>query len=119
MTELMEIFGSLCPEVEKELKPKLSSILLGSFIRGYLPQSWVFKTEKETVTFSVDKKGNAAVKEGEVEDPDVTIEIDHEFLVEALQTRSQPKLSPKRNEINFLSTKGETAFNFLKKRFGL
>jgi hypothetical protein len=119
MSELLEIFESLCPEVERELKPKLSSILLGSFIRGYLPQSWVFKTEKETVTFSVDKKGNAKAEEGDRDEPDVTIELDHDFLVEALKTRAQPEKSPQKNDIKFLTTKGETAFNFLKKRFGL
>lgn len=119
MSEIKDIFESLCPEVEKELKPKLSSILMGPFIRGYLPQSWVFRTEKETVTFTVDKKGNAFVEEGEVEDPDVTIEIDHEFLVEALKTRAQPEKPPEKTEIKFLTTKGETAFNLLKKRFGL
>ena len=119
MSELMDILESLCPEIEKELKPKLGSILLGPFIRGYLPQSWVFRTEKETVTFSVDKKGITAVKEGAVEEPDVTIEIDHEFLVEALKSRSQPEKAPEKNDIEFHTTKGETAFNFLKKRFGL
>jgi hypothetical protein len=119
MSEIAEIFESLIPEVEKELKPKLNSILLGSFIRGYLPQRWVFKTEKETVTFSVDKKGNATVKEGEVDDPDVKIELDHEFLVEALKTRTQPEGDPEKKEFKFLTTKGETAFNLLKKRFGL
>ncbi len=119
MSEIAEIFQSLIPEVEKELKPKINSILLGSFIRGYLPQSWVFRTEKETVTFTVDKKGNAAVKEGDVEDPDVTIELDHEFLVEALKSRVQPEKPPEKSEIKFLTSKGETAFNLLKKRFGL
>lgn len=119
MSELMEIFESLCPEIEKELKPKLNSILLGPFIKGYLPQQWVFRTEKETVTFSVDKKGIASVKEGEVKEPDVTIEIDHEFLVAALKSRSQPEKSPEKNEIEFHTTKGETAFNFLKKQLGL
>jgi hypothetical protein len=119
MAEIAEIFESLIPEIEKELKPKINSILLGPFIRGYLPQNWVFKSEKETVTFTVDKKGNATVKEEEEENPDVVIELDHEFLVEALKTRSQPEKSPEKSEIKFLTTKGETAFNLLKKRFGL
>ncbi len=119
MSELMEIFELLCPEIEEELRPKLKSILLGPFIKGYLPQQWVFRTEVETVTFSVDKKGITAVKEGAVEEPDVTIEIDQEYLVAALKSRSQPEKSPEKNEIEFHTTKGETAFNFLKKRFGL
>ena len=119
MSEIKEIFESLIPEVEKELKPKLNSILMGPFIRGYLPQSWVFKTEKETVTFTVDKKGNVTVKEGDVEKPDVTIELNHEYMIQALKTRVKPEKSPEKSEIIFLTTKGETAFNLLKKRFGL
>jgi hypothetical protein len=119
MSELKEIFESLCPEVEKELRPKLKSILMGPFIRGHLPQSWVFRTEKETVTFSVDKKGNAVVKEGAEENPDVTIDLDHGYLVEALKTRKQPEKLSEKNDIRFHTKKGETAFNFLKKRFGL
>ena len=119
MAELLDIFESVCPEIEEELKPKLKSIILGPFIKSYLPQSWVFKTEKEIVTFCVDAKGNATVKDGEGDEPDVTIEIDHDFLVEALKSRRQPESSPEKQEINFRSTKGEAAFNFLKKRFGL
>jgi hypothetical protein len=119
MSEIKEIFESLIPEVEKELKPKINSILMGPFIRGYLPQNWIFKTEKETVTFTVDKKGNAVVKEGEEEDPDVTIELDHDYMVQALKTKSQPEGDPKKREIKFHTSKGETAFNLLKKRFGL
>jgi hypothetical protein len=119
MSEIAEIFESLIPEVEKELKPKINSILMGPFIRGYLPQNWVFKTEKETVTFTVDKKGNATVKEEEEENPDVVVELDHDFMVQALKTRSQPEGDPNKKEIEFHTSKGETAFNLLKKRFGL
>jgi hypothetical protein len=119
LTSLKEIFDSICPEVEKELKPMLGGLITGPMIRGYLPQRWIFKSEYETVTFTVDKKGNATVEEGEGEAPDVTIEMDHEYLVKALETRSQPSIPPIKNDIIFHTRKGETAFNYLKKRFGL
>jgi hypothetical protein len=119
MKSLEGIFESICSEVEKELKPMLGGLLTGPMIRGYLPQNWIFITEEKTVTFTVDKKGNAAIENGASDEPDVTIEIDHEYLTTALETRTQPSISPKKNEITFHTKKGETAFNFLKKRFGL
>ncbi len=119
MTELLKLFEALCPEVEAELKPKLSGILTRAFIRPYLPQYWVFKTESETVTFIVDKDGNASVVPEAGENPDVTVEIDHEYLTSALSTRSKPESPPEKYIENFHTKKGETAFNLLKKRMGL
>jgi hypothetical protein len=118
MTALKGIFESLCDEVESELKANLSGFR-GIFVRGYLPQRWVFKTEKETVTFSVDKNGNTSVKNGAGSKPDVTINIDYEYLSTALTTQSQPSFQPKKNNVKFHTSKGKTAFNFLRDRFGL
>jgi hypothetical protein len=119
MTALKGIFESICYEVECEVKPKLSGFLTGVILRGNLPQHWVFKTEKETVTFSVDSNGNASVKTGGKSKPDVTINVDHDYLTTALTTRSQPSFSPKKLKTKFHTTKGERAFTFLRGRFGL
>lgn len=119
MTCLKGLFESICFDVECELKPKLSGFLSGAIIRSYLPQHWVFRTEKETITFSVDKNGNATVKTGAGGKPDVTIDIDHDYLSNVLKTRSKPSFLPNRSNIKFHTSKGKTAFNFLKDRFGL
>lgn len=119
MTFLVNIFKPICYEVESELKPKLNGFFTGPIVRGYLPQCWVIKTEKETVTFSLDNNGNTSVKTGAGSRPDVTIDIDHEYLSEALATRNQPSFVPKKSDITFHSQKGKTAFNFLRQRFGL
>ena len=119
MTALKGIFESICYEVEAELKSQLSGFISGAFIRAYLPQEWVFKTENETITFSVDRNGNASVRIGTGSKSDVTINIDHEYLSTALTTRSQPSFQPKKNNVKFHTSKGRTAFNFLKKKFGL
>ncbi|MDO9538097.1 MAG: hypothetical protein Q7J68_07245 [Thermoplasmata archaeon] len=119
MPSLEELFISICAEVEKELKKVLKGLLSGPMVKGYLPQSWVFKTEIETITFHVDKKGNASVISGMGEEPDVTVSIDHEYLAAALTTREKPGFECKNLDIKFHTGKGQTAFGFLRKRLGL
>ena len=101
------------------MKKYLSGILTSGFIKPYLPQHWVFITEKETVTFMVEKKGDASVADGESETPDVTIKIDHDFLCQALKTREKPDFEPSHYDISFQTEKGKTAFGYLKKHLGL
>jgi hypothetical protein len=119
MSCIKSLLESVCIEVESELKPKLSGFLTGVLISGYLPQHWVFKTESEKVTFSVDRNGNASVKNKGVSKPDVTIDTDHDFLAEVLRTRVHPSHQPKRFKITRHTSKGKTAFDFLRGRFGL
>lgn len=118
MTCIKELFKSLCFEVESELKPNLTG-LTGIFVKGFLPQNWVFNTESETVTFSVDTNGNASVMIGNHSTPDVTIDIDHDYLSTALRTRTTPPFQYKQFKITFHTSKGKTAFNYLRKRLGL
>jgi len=119
MTELSEMFQPVCEEVRKELRKVLSGIFTGQIVKDYLPQNWVFETEDETVTFSVDKKGNASVLQGGSEMPDVTIHIDREYLAAALKDRKKPDFEYKNFEVKFHTGKGETAFGYLRKRLGL
>ena len=118
MTTLKECFTPICREAEIEIKKNLRG-LAGGIIRGYLPQLWIFKTENETVSFRVDNNGNTSVIEGSNNNPDVIIEIEHNYLVTALQTRSQPNFQPQFYDVKAITQKGQTAFGFLKKRFGL
>jgi len=119
MTCIKGLLETVCFEVEMELKPKLSGFITGVLISGYLPQNWVFKTESERFTFSVDRNGNASVKNRGVSKPDVTIDTDHDFLAEILRTRTRPSFQPKRFKITRHTPKGKTAFDFLRGRFGL
>jgi len=114
----MGIFGSICSEVENELKARLSR-LGGFLVRGYLPQHWVFRTDLETVTFCVDGNGNASVMAGASSTPDVTIDIDHQYLSTVLRARSRPSFPPQWFNVSSHTPKGKTAFNFLRGRFGL
>ena len=119
MTCLNEIFQPICQEVESQVKKYLSGLLTAGFIKPYLPQHWVFITESETVTFMVDKKGNASVEDGQSETPDVTIKIDHDFICQALKARERPDFEPSNYDISFQTKKGETAFGYLRKHLGL
>ena len=119
MSCLKESFVPICGEVEKELKKVLKGLLTGPMVKGYLPQNWVFVTETETVTFSVDRKGNASATEGGSESPDGAITIDHAYLAAALKDRKKPDFEYTRFETIFHTGKGETAFNYLGKRLGL
>jgi hypothetical protein len=116
---LNELFTPICQEVEKELKKVMKGLLTGPIIKGYLPQNWVFKTEADIITFSVDKKGNAITIEGASQAPDVTITIDHEYLAAALKERKKPDFEYKNFDVKFHTGKGETAFGYLRKRLGL
>lgn len=119
MESLTAAFQPLCQEVQTELKKYLSGLLTAGFIKPYLPQHWLFITEHEEIIFSVDKKGNAAVSQNSGQSPDVTIKIDHDFLVEAIRSRKKPEGEPDTFEVSFQTEKGKTAFGYLRKHLGL
>lgn len=118
MTCLIDHFESICSLIENQIKPNLKG-LAGIIVSGYLPQHWVFVTEEETVTLTIDKKGNANVVDGAMEKPDVTIEIDHKYLSTTLKAQSSPSFPPERSNVALHTSKGKTAYNYLKPHFGL
>jgi hypothetical protein len=112
------LLRSICPEVEGELKPNLKG-LKGTIIRGYLPQTWVFKTGGETVTLQVDVDGNVSASAGEAKEPDVVIRIDPRLLALALESRKRPEGEFGTPEVEYNTHKGKTAFKYLRGRLGL
>ena len=118
MPTVESLLKTICLEVDAKLKPNLIGIK-GIIVRGYLPQAWVFKTQKETVTFHVDRDGKASTMGGGTDKPDVTITADHEMLIEALKTRKNPAGDFKPPKIDSHTSKGRTAFNMLRDRLGL
>jgi hypothetical protein len=118
MTQLTDVFQPICQEVQTKLKGVLRG-LFGGMVKGYLPQKWIFRTDSETVTFSVAKAGTASVEAGEGSPPDVIITIDHDYLLEALKTRRRPGFQPRNINVEFKTGKGQTAFNYIGKELGL
>ena len=119
MTEVGQAVAALCPEIESELKPRLRG-LTGMIISRYLPQTWVFATEREIASIVVDPQGNAVAYDGAVGNPDVTIRTDQVRLLAALITRDArqvPAGAPP--QVSYHSKKGKDAFQFLRGKFGL
>ncbi|HLM70757.1 MAG TPA: hypothetical protein VK423_05205, partial [Thermoplasmata archaeon] len=105
-----------------DVQPQIQSQLGGFFggmVRAYLPQTWVFKTEREEASLVVDTAGAVSVTKGAALHPDVTIEVDHERLVTALRTRSRDQVPPGRLTVTPHTSKGKTAFEYLRGRIGL
>ena len=118
MPSIRPLLDSLVPEVQQEARQALSGLLTGAIVRGYLPQSWVFETEEEKVTFHVDRDGNARTIEGAVADPDVGIRGPSEDLAAVLRNRQMPEGAGQRIMYRHYTNKGRAAWTFLKNRFG-
>ncbi|MCK4445396.1 MAG: hypothetical protein KAW09_12685 [Thermoplasmata archaeon] len=91
--------------------------LFGATVRGYLPQTWVIITDAESLTIHADKKGNMNLRRGQASRRDGTIKIGHDHLSEALRNKTPAPSGS--YEVTFQSKKGRTAFNFLRRHFGL
>jgi len=116
---LKKLLGSYCGETEQQLKRRLKGIE-APLLKRYLPQTWVFETESETVSFVVDEKGNATVHEGGGSNRDVTVKWKHEPLCAVLKARSPKGVQEgDRPTITYHTQKGRAAFNFLRKRIGI
>lgn len=105
-------------EFEPEIQRRLSG-LLGGFVRAYLPQAWVFRTEAEAVTLRVDASGKVRVDPGADPTPDVTIEIPWARLRVALTQRSRAAVPPGPLTVTPHTAKGKAAFDYLRGRLGL
>ncbi|HXQ79569.1 MAG TPA: hypothetical protein VN819_05100 [Thermoplasmata archaeon] len=118
-SELESLLASLQPEVESQLQHYLHGFF-GGLIRGYLPQVWGFRTESESASMTVSKKGIVRAFDGIPRDHDVLITWSHRQLTAALRTRDRNRVPPGAPpSIEFRTKRGKTAFSYLKSRFGL
>jgi len=120
MTCIESLLNLICSEIEGQLKPALANFFKGMIVRGYLPQNWVFETESESTTLTVDTGGNASVLSGASQFRDVTIRWHHDLLRSVLQTRNRSSIPYGQvPQVICHTQKGQTAFNFLRQRLGL
>jgi len=118
----MATVRALLEKAAHDIEPQVRSQLGGFFggmVRAYLPQTWVFRTEHETISLTVDRTGAVAVADGPVTTPDVTIETTEERLAAALASRSRSKVPPGGFKVTAHTSKGRTAFDYLRGRIGL
>jgi hypothetical protein len=119
MVRVHELLTDLCKDIEKQIKPNLQE-LKGSFVRGYLPQAWVFETECGACTIFLDSEGNVRVLSGSTPDADVTLHWRKDALESVLALRKRDLVSSgDYPNVTVRTDKGRVAFNFLKKEIGL
>lgn len=118
----MSCIEKLLRETGRSFEPELQHRLKGFFggiIKGYLPQIWVFETDDGTASLLVDKAGGVLVVHGAAPHPDVTVKIPHDRLAIALRTRDRTAVPPGPLTVTPHTSKGKTAFDYLRSRLGL
>ena len=117
MTGTLEELTKLCPRLEAEIRPRLGG-LFGGFVRAYLPQTWVFRTEQDAATLVVDKNGHATAAPTADPAPDVTVRIPLREIASVL-ARKGPRPPPGTVQVTAHTVKGRAAIDYLTPRFGL
>ena len=118
MASLVPLLESVAHDVQPQVQSQLGGFF-GGMVRAYLPQTWVFRTEKEVASLTVSPDGVVSVAKGAAAKPDVTIEVGHDRLIAALTTRSREKVPPGDLKVTPHTSKGKTAFDYLRSRLGL
>lgn len=109
----------LCEDIDRQLQPKLHG-QLGAIISEYLPQVWVFETERGSCTIFIAAEGIARVWSGGKSARDVTLRWQYDTLAKLLKSRDRSSVEPGDYPDVFVHTeKGRAAFKYLKKEFGL
>jgi hypothetical protein len=105
------------PDLEREIAPRLQGFM-GSILRSYLPQTWVLRTESETASLTVDRQGKATITPKALPNPDVTIQAKRSILLASLTQGSKARAATSDFHVTMHTSKGKTAFEFLRQRFG-
>ncbi len=114
-----EQLNSYRAEVEAAVTRGMKGIA-GPFLKDFLPQVWIFETEKEIVSFVIDTKGKAIVEGREWRPRDVTVKWKEAFLVSVLKARSRAGIPEGEvPETACHTKKGCAALSFLRSRIGL
>ena len=118
LPELLELLSATAPELGARLRQQMQGFA-GAFVRPYLPQRWVFVTERETASLVVEVSGSVSAVAGVAAPPDVTVKIPYDRLRVALTTRNRVAVPPGPLEVVPHTDKGRTAFQFVRSRLGL
>jgi hypothetical protein len=117
VTCLQGLLEKLVPDIEKELQPRLQGFL-GSFVRAYLPQVWVFETEEGATSVRIEPTGLVTVHPGATPAPDVTVKGSHADLKRILSSRSKGAAPPNELTVTAHTGKGRAAVSQVRARFG-
>lgn len=114
-------FDGMIRQIQMVLTGALSGPM-GPMVRSYLPQVWVFETDRGTVTLAADAGGRITSFAGGMQQRDVTVRVPYDRLVAAFQSsggRRGPPASGAPPQVTYHTEKGNTAFGFLRSEFGL
>ena len=100
MADVTALLAPLAPRIEAELRPRLAGAF-GGMLREFLPQVWVFRTERGVASLTVGRDGAVAVVPSAAEPADVTVEVGHDRLASALATRGQTVADRRRTAVPF------------------
>jgi hypothetical protein len=111
---------TVAPRVQAELQHHLKGFF-GKIVRGYLPQTWWFSTEKGESTLIVGKDGVTEVSDGKTGEPDVSISWTDKAFQIALTTGDRSKLPEGTPipDVQVHTSRGKAAYGQLRKRLGL
>jgi hypothetical protein len=118
VTTTAQLLEKITPDIEKELKPRLQGFL-GSFVRAYLPQHWVFETDQDAATVEIATTGAVRVVPGTFPSPDVTVHAPKHRLEELFSKGARPATMPTDVRAVPHTAKGKVAFDQVRSRFGL
>ncbi len=118
MGSIADRLTELSKSVEAEIRSRLNGFL-GGIVRAYLPQTWVFRTEKEAASLLVGRDGAVSVVPAASPQPDVTVEATHAELEAVLAHPGHGRKAPPSLKVTPHTAKGRTAFDYLRGRFGV
>jgi hypothetical protein len=118
MSCVEEAVASAARSLEPEIQSRLRGFL-GSIVRAYLPQTWVFRTSDGTASLTIDADGHATVASGLAPSPDVTVELPHDLVKKLLTSRGRESVPPGSVHVTPHTARGRAAFDYLRGRLGL
>ena len=113
MATLKDMLVTLSEDVESYLTKNPSVLMISA---SMFPQKWIFRTERGSLTVTVNTTGQARVREGEAAKPDVVIEGSHDLLSSLLQSKSTNYGVPK---VEAFTKKGRFGYGIIRGRIGL
>jgi hypothetical protein len=119
MSVLRDLLSKYSVEIEMRMRLQLDAFVRGSLVRAQLPQKWNFKTEQEAAFFSVSKEGKTSIDDGQIPDPDVTVEWKHDLLCAVLKNRSLEGIPPGEEPMVTVHTvKGRIGYAMIRRSLG-
>jgi hypothetical protein len=118
MASTVEALSQMRASLETEVQSRLEGFL-GGFVRQYLPQTWLFRTDQDVASLAVDAAGRVSVTPEANPSPDVTVEGPRAVLLGVLASKGRERPASGALRVTPHTAKGRAALGYLGPRFGL